>query len=122
MRISDWSSDVCSSDLYDSVLKREVSTTERIRMVTIHESVGHHGIEAITGPELWAELEQTIDRMRGQQRYAELFNQIDRRYRGANRSIATREAIAVMAEQGVRNSVIDRVIADRKSTRLNSRH
>lgn len=96
---------------YDPVLKQRVSAQERVRMVAVHEIIGHAGIEAITGPELWAELEQTIDRMRASGNHSDLFQSIDRRYRGVNRAIATREAIAVMAEKGVRNSVLDRVIA-----------
>lgn len=84
---------------------------ERAKAVLAHEAIGHYGVEAITGSELWGQLESTVDRMRASGRYADLFSEIDRRYRGANRAIATREAIAVMAEKGIRNSVIDLVIA-----------
>lgn len=84
---------------------------ERAKAVLAHEAIGHYGIEAITGPALWGQLESTVERMRSSGRYADLFAEIDRRYRGVNRAIATREAIAVMAEKGIRNSVIDRVIA-----------
>lgn len=85
--------------------------TERAKAVLAHEAIGHYGIEAITGPALWEQLESTVDRMRDSGRYADMFAEIDRRYRGANRSIATREAIAVMAERGIRNSVVDRLKA-----------
>lgn len=88
-----------------------LADTGRAQAVLAHEAIGHYGIEAITGPELWAQMESTVDRMRANGRYADLFAEIDRRYRGANRDIATREAIAVMAEKGIRNSVIDRVVA-----------
>lgn len=96
---------------FDSTLGRKVTARERAQMVLVHESVGHYGIEAITGPALWAELESTIDRMRQTGKHADIFAEIDRRYRGANRSIALRETIAVMAEKGIKNSVLDRVIA-----------
>jgi len=88
-----------------------LADTQRAQAVLAHEAIGHYGIEAIAGPELWAQLETTVDRMRANGRYAGLFAEIDRRYRGANRDIATREAIAVMAEKGIRNSVIDRAVA-----------
>ncbi|MEI2453866.1 PLxRFG domain-containing protein [Lysobacter firmicutimachus] len=88
-----------------------LTDVERAKAVLAHEAIGHYGIEAITGPVLWGQLESTVDTMRSSGRYADLFAEIDRRYRGANRGIATREAIAVMAEKGIRNSVIDRVIA-----------
>ncbi|MGO1000771.1 PLxRFG domain-containing protein [Lysobacter sp. CA196] len=84
---------------------------DRAKAVLAHEAVGHYGIESITGPALWEQLESTVDRMRSSGRYADLFADVDRRYKGANRVIATREAIAIMAERGIQNSVIDRVIA-----------
>lgn len=96
---------------YDTVQKRNVTARERAISVLVHEAVGHFGMETITGRSLWGQLEETVERMRASGRHADLFAQIDRRYRGANRTIATREAIAVMAEKGVRNSVIDRAIS-----------
>lgn len=84
---------------------------DHAKTVLAHEAIGHYGIEAITGPALWEQLESTVDRMRSSGRYADLFADVDRRYKGANRVIATREAIAIMAERGIRNSVIDRVLA-----------
>lgn len=81
------------------------------QQVLVHEAIGHYGIEAITGPALWAELSTAVRRMRDSAKHADLFAEIGRRYVGANSEIYTREAIAVMAEKGVRNSVIDRVIA-----------
>lgn len=83
----------------------------RALQVLAHEAVGHYGIEAITGPELWAKIGQTIETMRASGLHAELFAEIDRRYRGANRDIAVREAVAVMTEKGISSSVLDRVVA-----------
>lgn len=82
----------------------------RARQVLAHEVIGHYGIESITGPALWAEIRNTLDTMRANGRQAELFAEVDRRYRGANRDIAARETVAVMAERGIRNSVVDRAI------------
>lgn len=83
----------------------------RALQVLAHEAVGHYGIEAITGPELWGQVRQAIEKMRASGQHAELFAEIDRRYRGVNRDIAVREALAVMAERGISGSVIDRVVA-----------
>lgn len=83
----------------------------RALQVLAHEAVGHYGIEAITGPELWAQVGQAVEKMRASGRHAELFAEIDRRYRGANRDIAVREALAVMAEKGTSSNVLDRVVA-----------
>ena len=79
--------------------------------VLAHEAVGHYGIEAITGPELWGKIGQTIDTMRASGNHDELFAEIGRRYRGANRTTFLRETVAVMSEKGMRNSVVDRVMA-----------
>lgn len=79
-----------------------------------HEVVGHFGVEAITGPELWADLGRTIDTMRRSGKHVPLFAEIDRRYNKdgkAKPDLLVRESIAVMAEKGIRNSVVDRTIA-----------
>lgn len=83
----------------------------RAKQVLVHEVVGHYGIEAITGEKLWREIGRTIENMRRSGKNSELFAEIDRRYRGVNRDIGVREAVAVMAEKGVRNSVVDRAVA-----------
>jgi hypothetical protein len=85
--------------------------TARAKEVLAHEAIGHYGIEAITSPALWQEISATVRRMRESGKHAALFAEIGRRYVGANDGIFIREAVAVMAEKGIRNSVMDRVIA-----------
>lgn len=92
------------------LVANNLSSPQRALQVLSHEAVGHFGIEAITGDRTWADIARTIDRMRAGGKHAALFAEIDRRYRGANREIGIREAVAVMAEKGVRNSVIDRAV------------
>lgn len=96
---------------YDPTLKRNVDRDERARQVLGHEVIGHVGIEHVVGPELWGQIEDRLDRMRDSGKHDALFDEIDQRYRGANRSIGAREAVAVMAEKGVRNSIMDRIFA-----------
>lgn len=79
--------------------------------VLAHEAVGHYGIEAITGTALWEQIANAVARMRESGKHEALFREVDRRYRGANAQIALRETLAVMAERGVRNSVMDRALA-----------
>ncbi len=88
-------------------------TEQRALQVLAHEAVGHYGMEAITGPELWGELETAIERLEtsAQGRTREALASARRRYAGADRTTFTREAIAIMAELGVQNSVIARVTA-----------
>lgn len=88
-------------------------STARALEVLAHEAIGHYGMEAITGPQVWAQITDTVGKMRQNPKHAALFAEIGRRY-GARPSIDpvfVREAVAVMAEKGVRNSVIDRVVA-----------
>lgn len=93
------------------LVANRIPTQRDALRVLVHESVGHFGVEAITGPALWDQLSNTIARMRENPKHAALFAEIDRRYKGANAAIATRETLAVMAEKGLRNSVMDRAIA-----------
>lgn len=99
---------------YDSgevyLVAANLRSASRALQVLAHEVVGHHGIEAITGEAMWADLGRTVERMRGSERYADLFAQIDRRYPNADPGLKLRETIAVMAERGIRNSVVDRAI------------
>lgn len=79
--------------------------------VLTHEVVGHYGMEAITGPVQWAEIAETVRAMRASGKHDALFAELGRRYVGANEGLFVREAVAVMAEKGVHNSVIDRAVA-----------
>jgi len=79
--------------------------------VLAHEAVGHYGMEAITGPQVWAQITDTVGKMRQNPKHAALFAELNRRYGAmpSTDSVFVREAVAVMAEKGVRNSVIDRL-------------
>lgn len=95
------------------LIASNLPTERRALQVLAHEAVGHYGMEAITGPELWAELEASIARLEqaASGRVGEALASARRRYAGADRATFTKEAIAVMAERGVQNSIIARVVA-----------
>lgn len=90
-----------------------------IRATVAHEAVGHFGIYRIIhrelGADAWAKLEGSIERLRDQQlggaEMQSILASVDRRYPGASRRVYAEEALAVMAERGVRNSLLDRAIA-----------
>jgi hypothetical protein len=100
-----------SSTVY--LVASNLPTERRALQVLAHESIGHFGMEAITGPELWSEIEASVARLEqtasGKVRAA--LDSARRRYAGADRATFTREAIAVMAEQGLQTSLMARVVA-----------
>lgn len=100
---------------YDATNKRRVTAAQRLQQVLAHEAIGHYGIEAITGKPLWAQIGQTVATMRGSGKHQALFAEVDRRYgappAGALPDLYVQEAVAVMTEKGVRNSITDRIVA-----------
>lgn len=80
------------------------------RRVLAHEVVGHHGIEAIAGPETWSWVKGHVERMRRDGRHAALFADIDSRY-APDDPAYLREVVAVMAERGVGVTLLDRLAA-----------
>ena len=93
------------------LVSANLGSVNRGLRVLAHEAIGHFGVEAIVGPDQWSAIEKAIGNMEKSGKYSDLFADLHRRYRGANQGIFTREAIAVMAEKGFRNTVIDRVMA-----------
>jgi hypothetical protein len=95
------------------LIASNLPTERRALQVLAHEAVGHYGMEAITGPELWAELESAVARLEttATGKVGEALASARRRYAGADRATFTKEAIAVLAERGVQNSIVSRVVA-----------
>lgn len=84
----------------------------------IHEAVGHHGVENILNdhvPGGWDKLVKDMNTLRasgeGSQAMRDVFADVDRRYAGADDTTKAKETLAVMAERGVRNGLINRAIA-----------
>src|SRR3546814_1092568 len=116
MRISDWSSDVCSSDLLNFVCRdvaltvgtsQSAFTSRYDEGETIRVPVAHHDGNYFADDE-------TLDRLEGEGRiafrYAEDVN-------GSRRSIA-----GVLNDSGNVLGMMPHPERDRKSTRLNSSH
>jgi len=84
--------------------------SQRALEVLLHESIGHFGIEAISGPKEWAVISDIVSKMRDNPKHADLFNELARRGYKTTDADFVKEAVAVMSEKGVRNSIIDRVM------------
>jgi N12 class adenine-specific DNA methylase len=84
-----------------------------VQRVLIHEAIGHYGIETIVGPAQWAQIAEGVHRLREKGRYRDLFAEHARRGYLDNGwdSTAIAEFIAILAERGVKDSVLDRVVA-----------
>src|SRR3546814_1759058 len=104
MRISDWSSDVCSSDLLLSGLQARLVPDGRDRIVVLH-MLGNHG------PAYY-------------QRYPPAFRRFTPTCDTEQLGHCSRREIVNSYDNAVlyADHVIARTIEDRKSTRLNSSH
>ncbi len=86
---------------------------QAVQRVLLHEAIGHYGIEAIAGPALWAQIAEGVHRLREKGRHGRLFAEHAQRGYLDNGwdDTAIRELIAMMAESGVQDTLLDRLIA-----------
>lgn len=96
-------------------------TAQALRSLT-HEVVGHHGIENILNehvPGGWDRLASDIDELRTNPKadpaIADVLRNVEQRYPDVSKTQFARETLAVMAERGMRNGIIGRVIAALKA-------
>jgi diguanylate cyclase (GGDEF)-like protein len=89
-----------------------ISTPKRAMQVLAHEVIGHYGVEAVVGKQ-WPKLVRDLNAMRERAPAAmkSVLDEVARRYPGADADTFASEAMAVMAEKGIRNSFMDRAIA-----------
>ena len=92
-----------------------IATEERFAQVLAHEAIGHYGVESVVGPKDWNQIVDAIDSLaaegRGSAALQSVLADVTRRYGTVDRETFAKEAIAVMAERGIRNSFTSRVIA-----------
>lgn len=89
-----------------------IKSPERATQVLAHEAVGHYGVEGVLGKE-FPKLVADINKLRAKPSPAmkKIFDEVERRYKGADPHTFASEAMAVMSEKGIRNSFTDRAIA-----------
>lgn len=89
------------------------------RSTVDHEGIGHYGLDRIIDdhvPGGWARLTADIqalreDPSRASPRMRDALAEVERRYPNADADTFARELPAVMVEKGVRNGILDRVVA-----------
>lgn len=91
------------ADRFDSV--------DRALAVLAHEAIGHYAMETMLGPTAFAEVLAQVNRLRDSGAMPEIFAEVARRYGAVDGATFAAETIAVMAEKGVRNTIMGRVLA-----------
>jgi hypothetical protein len=95
-----------------------IASEVRARQVLAHEAVGHYGVDRIVtdayGNDAWNKIITSIARLDreglGGDEMQALLRDVHRRYPTADAETFAKEAIAVMAERGVRNTFTERVL------------
>ena len=92
-----------------------IATEQRFAQVLAHEAIGHYGVESVVGAKDWAQIVDAIDKLAadgsGTAALKSVLADVTRRYGTVDRETFAKEAIAVMAERGIRNSFTKRVAA-----------
>lgn len=92
-----------------------IATEQRFAQVLAHEAIGHYGVESVVGAKDWTQIVDAIDKLAadgtGTAALKSVLADVTRRYGTVDRETFAKEAIAVMAERGIRNSFTSRVAA-----------
>lgn len=92
-----------------------ITSERRFAEVLAHEAIGHYGIERIVGEREWGGIVYAIGKLattgKASDAMLDVLADVRRRYGDLDPSTYASEVLAVMAERGIRNSLINRVIA-----------
>jgi len=92
-----------------------ITNEARFGQVLAHEAIGHYGVERVVGKSDWGQIVDAIDTLAstrsGSPALQAVLDSVSKRYGTVDRETFAKEAIAVMAERGIRNSFTNRVIA-----------
>ena len=92
-----------------------IATEQRFAQVLAHEAIGHYGVESVVGAKDWTQIVDAIDKLAangsGTAALKSVLADVTLRYGTVDRETFAKEAIAVMAERGIRNSFTSRVAA-----------
>ncbi|MBA0394846.1 PLxRFG domain-containing protein [Stenotrophomonas maltophilia] len=92
-----------------------IATEQRFAQVLAHEAIGHYGVESVVGAKDWTQIVDAIDKLAGDgsgtTALKSVLADVTRRYGTVDRETFAKEAIAVMAERGIRNSFTSRIAA-----------
>ena len=90
----------------------QIRTADQAKRVLAHEAIGHHSFERIMGDELPKVFADVLKMgAQGDAKVGPIFEGVERDYAGAPDEVLAAETVARMAEEGVRNSIMTRVVA-----------
>jgi hypothetical protein len=90
----------------------DIHSKEDALRVLAHEGVGHMAMEEMLGEEFQSILNQVqLMKSAGNKKVNKIAQEVHVRYRSENKNTQSKEIIAVMAEKGISNSLMKRVIA-----------
>ncbi len=92
-----------------------ITSERRFAEVLAHEAIGHYGVERILGEKEWGSIVDAIGKLsttgNASDAMLSVLADVRRRYGDLDPSTYASEVLAVMAERGIKNSLINRVIA-----------
>ncbi len=93
------------------IVASSITSPKHALTVLAHEGIGHYGMETMLGDRFDKTLADVLALRDSGKLDAAVAQQVAERYDGADDATWAKEAIAIMAERGVENSVMARVIA-----------
>jgi hypothetical protein len=92
-----------------------ITSERRFAEVLAHEAIGHYGVERILGKKEWGSIVDAIGNLAttgdASDAMLSVLADVRRRYGDLDPSTYASEVLAVMAERGIRNSLINRLVA-----------
>ncbi|HEY1034572.1 MAG TPA: PLxRFG domain-containing protein [Pseudoxanthomonas sp.] len=92
-----------------------IPSEQRFAQVLAHEAIGHYGIERVVGEKEWGSIVDAIGKLattgNASEAMLSVLADVRRRYGDLDPSTYASEVLAVMAERGIRNSLLNRVVA-----------
>lgn len=98
------------------LVAHNLGNIDRAMQVLAHETFGHYGVESVVGKDQWAQIVSDVQKLRSNTSnlspaVASAMQSTERRYGSESPSVFAREFIAVMAEKGVKSSLVGRMLA-----------
>lgn len=93
------------------LIAENLHSADHIRQVLRHEAVGHYGVEQVLGDTLENYQRKLLVMEKANPKIAEIGRLVDERQPDLSDSRRAAEIIAIMAERGMQNSLVSRIIA-----------
>ena len=90
----------------------QITSPDRAKRVLAHEAMGHHSLAKVAGEDFPKLLNEVLELARkGDRQVAPIVAQVREEYGDIGEDVVAAETLAKMAEQGVRNPIMSRLVA-----------